>query len=130
MEADKLPAEIFSSLNWSFVGGRYDDVNQFVKEINEYLADVEAAPWDPEAVVLPVPRVTVSYRNDSASGEGLVELSSENGQAFTARDLLFQIHNAIVEEVEDLDHHFFEGLRLNSIPVGDAPPLYVLRLGS
>lgn len=130
MDSDKLPHDILPGLAWSFIGGQYDDVAQFADEVSDSLAEIGAASWAPEALVLAAPRLMVSYRNDSESGQGLIDLRCEDGKAFTARELLFQIHNAIVDEVEDLDHHFFEGLRLKSLPVVDAPPVYALRLGS
>ncbi len=130
MDFAALPTEILPSLDWSFTGSLYVDRDEFVSEVNEWLGETPASGWRPDEVILGVPRVLVTYPNASDMGEETVELVSGNGECFTAADLLFQLHNAIVDDVGDLDHHFFEGLKLNSLPVAGSPPLYLLSLGS
>jgi hypothetical protein len=62
--------------------------------------------------------------------EPMVALTAENGVAFSVGDLLFQLHNAVVEQLESIDHHFFEGLALVSSSASGQPPLYRLQQGS
>ena len=60
----------------------------------------------------------------------VVTLTAENEAAFSIGDILFQLHNAVVEQLENIDHHFFEGLVLIAPNSGEQPPLYRLRQGS
>jgi len=62
--------------------------------------------------------------------EPVVEFSSDDGKAFTAGELLFKIHNAVVDQLREINHHFFEGLGLHSHQTAGKPPLYVLNQGS
>ncbi len=130
MRIEQLPSEILTSVSWSFTGPLFLEKSRFVSEVNEWSVQCGDTSWEPDRVVLPVPRVLVTYPSASDTGEETIELVSENGEYFTADDLLFKIHNAIVGDVGNLDHHFFEGLHLNSLPVAGNPPLYQLWLGS
>ncbi len=132
--SSNLPEEIMGDTLWSFAGDTYDTRAEFSDEVREYHLDIEGEDtWRPDEVVLPVPRVKVSYEywnDDGDEEEAELDLTAENGKNFTALDLLFQIHNAVVERLRDMDHHFFEGLEVESAPDGDGIPRALLWLGS
>jgi hypothetical protein len=133
MAKQLLPDAALNKVVWSFTGGRCDDASEFSERVREYQIDILGTDeWAPDEIILPVPQVLISYPVDNADGDvETIRLTSANKDAFTALDLLYQIHNAIVESVEHSDHHFNEGLSLNSAPppeLGDA--LYILNLGS
>ncbi|OWK39197.1 hypothetical protein FRUB_06279 [Fimbriiglobus ruber] len=62
--------------------------------------------------------------------EPVIMLEANNGESFTTGELLFKLHNALVEQLRKIDHHFFEGLSLAGWQPGGLMPLYQLRLGS
>ncbi|MES3019946.1 MAG: hypothetical protein V4857_00010 [Pseudomonadota bacterium] len=129
MTADSLPRDIMRGISWSFIGNRFADVHAFTAVLDDYQAAIDGKGSSLDTTVLPCARVLVLYRN-GGDDDGVLELKAGNGVGFTARELLFQIHNGIVDEVCDLDHHFFEGLSLNSYPVAGYPPVFKMRLGS
>jgi hypothetical protein len=134
MDKYLLPRDVMGSTLWSFIGTTFDDPATFSEEVRQYHIDVTGKDtWAPDLVVLPVPHVQLAYEywddNDDQI-EDVLDLKSSNGRDFTALDLLFQLHNAVVEEIRDGDHHFFEGLTLDTeVPTGEIPQ-YLLNLGS
>jgi hypothetical protein len=79
-----------------------------------------------------VPRVRVTPDVDQTDWDEQpeVELSADNGEAFTAEELLFKVHNAFVADLRGGDHVFFEGFTLSEHQEKGRPPLYNLDLGS
>ena len=59
-----------------------------------------------------------------------VELAADNGESFTAGELLFKVHNAFVAHLRQMDHQYFEGFSLDEHQEAGKPPLYNLDLGS
>lgn len=52
---------------------------------------------------------------------------AKSGDIFSEKELLFNIHHAVVEAFDDNDYHFLEGLsRLN----GENTSIYSLNLGN
>lgn len=125
--------EILVHTLWSFTGDRFVDQSAFSEEVRQYQIDITGKDqWRPDLIVVPVPSVQVAYEywnDDGDQIEDVLRLVSTNGRDFTSLELLFQIHNAVVENVCDDDHHFFEGLTLEDAPSGQ-PPQYLLNLGS
>jgi hypothetical protein len=88
--------------------------------------------WRPEDVVLHSARVRVSpdvawYLTDD---HPTVEFAADNGESFTAGELLFKVHNAFVGDLRRMDHKYFEGFTLDEDQGPGEPPLYNLDLGS
>jgi hypothetical protein len=46
----------------------------------------------------------VAKPEDADYTEYTIELVSDNGQFFSARELLFKLHNAVVDRLRDADH--------------------------
>jgi hypothetical protein len=129
MSNPPLPETLLPDLAWSFTGARMADPQAFSEEVRQYQIDIVGEDaWNPDEVVLAFAHVLVGYEWEEVPLT--IELASANGEHFTALDLLFKLHNAVVEDLRGIDHHFFEGLALNSLPVAGMPPLYLLRQGS
>ena len=129
----RLPTGLLEDVCWSFTGERFTDRAAFDDAVRQYQTDItNKDTWRPDEVVLPCPRVRIRYEcfdEDENEIEPVVELVSDNGVSFSAGELFFKIHNAVVEQLRDLDHSFFEGLsrvRQRSAEV----PLYEVSLGS
>jgi hypothetical protein len=129
------PEELMSNIYWGFYGGRYDSYTQFVKEITTYNKDLNNE-WNPYETVLNCKEVTVQYSYWDENEEDEIEedfnLLADNQTNFSAGELLFKIHNQVVEKLENEDHHFFEGLTLWEGENYSNPnaPLYFLNQGS
>jgi hypothetical protein len=131
-EAD-LPHNIMRDVLWSLTGDTFDSSEAFSEAVRQYHIDItNKDTWNPDVVALPAPKVFVSYTYwGDDQEETTLELTSVNGRDFAALDLLFKIHNAVVDQLSGNDHHFFEGLSLNSVPpTALGLPLYTLNLGS
>ena len=133
MNDHALPRNIMRDTLWSFTGDTFDSSEAFSEAVQQYHMDITGKDtWEPDLMVLPAPRVTVAYTyfGYDDEEEATIELTAANDRDFTALDLLFKIHNAVIDQLSGDDHHFFEGLSLNSAPSGNSPPLYLLDLGS
>ena len=62
--------------------------------------------------------------------EPWIPVDSANGRFFSAANLLFLLHNAVVEDLRNMDHQFFEGLGLMRDDEDGHVPRYQLFLGS
>jgi len=120
-------------IGWSFVGGRFRDRGSFEDSLRRYqvrLGNPDTLEPGELAILSPVIRVQFMCWDGDEQIEPIVTFTAENGVAFSVGDLLFQLHNAVVEKLEGMDHHFFEGLALVSSPASEPTPLYRLRQGS
>ena len=88
--------------------------------------------WRPDAIIIPAQRVAVRYRcwQGKEQIEPMVTLEADDGATFSVGELLFKLHNAVVEKLREIDHHFFEGLTLAGWVEDGKVPLYQLRQGS
>lgn len=128
------PQEIMSNVYWGFYGGKYQTLEAFVEQVKLYNEDF-GIDWNPDEIVFEKKTLSVQYSYwDEKTDEEVEEdfdLHADKG-AFTAGELLFKIHNQVVEKLEDDDHHFFEGLTLWEGENYGNPraPLYFLNQGS
>lgn len=130
---EKYPQEIMTDVRWAFYGGQYDTIEEFMKAVQEYHEELDADGWQPEEVVLACKEVTVQYAYWDEEEEDETEEDfrlTADGDGFTAGELLFKIHNRVVGDLENEDHHFFEGLSLYKDAAPENRPFYFLGLGS
>jgi hypothetical protein len=128
-----LPKEVLPRAYWSFSGAPFAERAAFDEKVRQYQMTIGGQDtWQPEQIVIPYPRIRVFYMcwHGDEQVEPVIELVSDNGEFFTAGELLFKVHNAVVEQLREINHHFFEGLSLHSRQTAGMPPLYVLRQGS
>ena len=129
------PQELMSNIYWGFYGGKYESREKFIQSVNEYNKGFNNA-WFPDETVLACTSVSIQYsywnEQDEDEIEEDFELFADNKSGFTAGDLLYKIHNKVVDRLEDEDHHFFEGLTLWEGENYNNPdvPLYFLNQGS
>jgi hypothetical protein len=129
------PEELMSDVYWGFYGGKYDSIAKFIQEVINYNQDF-GKKWNPDETVLASANVTVQYsywdESEEEETEEDFDLVADNQSCFSAGELLFKIHNYVVEKLEEEDHHFFEGLTLWEGENYSNPdvPLYFLNQGS
>jgi hypothetical protein len=127
---DAYPPSLLADVAWAFTGAAFASQADFDAELKAYQADIMGrASWDPSQRVLGAAKVLVQHEEelqDGVGGEAM--LTADNDSGFTAGELMFKIHNAFVEGLNDVDHHFFEGLELVDVRLG--VPVYVVSLGS
>jgi hypothetical protein len=131
-KTDPYPPELLSGVSWVFRGPAFDDRATFDAAVAEVQHPGRKGLWRPENVVLHTGRVRVSpdvawYLTED---HPTVELAADNGESFTAGELLFKVHNAFVAHLRQMDHKYFEGLTLDEDQELGKPPLYNLDLGS
>ena len=129
---EKCPKEILTEVRWAFYGGRFDTIGEFLKAVQEYHEEIDADEWQPEEVVLGCKEVTVQYAYWDEEDEEIEDdfRLTADGDHFSAGELLFKIHNQVVECLEEEDQHFFEGLSLYKNATSKDAPFYILELGS
>ena len=124
------PQEIMADVPWIFEEPKFSSQAEFVDAVHQYHRDMEVAEWQPETIVLRCLRVRVEHDYGEESEESSAEFTADSPIAFTEGELLFKAHNAFVEQLQDLDHCFFEGFSLLEQPESGAPPVYEIDLGS
>lgn len=130
-----MEENILQHLSWSFSGSKYKDIKSFISEIIEYQLDVLGHDFKREVldelvILEPIIRVQYWYYEGDKKIEPIITLKAKNGLAFTAIDLMYQLHNTVVAQLEDIDHYFFEGVRLSRDQDITQPTLYQLCQGS
>ena len=90
--------------------------------------------WGPNQIVLESSKVRIQYmhwdENEQDQVEPQFEIWADNGESFTALELLYKIHNEVASKLADEDAHFFEGLKLYDEGDDSDTPLYFLRQGN
>ncbi len=125
--SETFPKSIMRDVYWSFGGKVFDSQTEFDAKVRQYQIDIkEKDDWEPAKIVLTCGVVNLIYEfwEDDDEVEKTIEIKAQNGEFFTASELLFKIHNQVTENLRGMDHCFFEGLSL------DKPPTYWLSLGS
>jgi hypothetical protein len=137
MEDGPFPPTALVAAVWSFFSGeKFSDPAEFDRRVREYHVQVtEEDTWDPDEVVLPVPRVRVMYfglesPDDDEYTDFVAELAADDGRHFTARELLLKLNNTVAPHLEGTDHCYFEGLFLTEEVGEDGVPLYEMMQGS
>lgn len=127
--AIELPLQVMGNVCWSFVGSPVASREEFDVRVRQHQI---RASWRPEQVIIPAKRIAVQYMCWQGDEQivPVVTLGAENGESFTAGELLFELHNAAVEQLWEIDHHFFEGLSLKGWIEDGKVPVYQLRQGS
>ena len=131
--APASPDHILSALSWCFPSDAPEDREAFDEFVWQYMYERENdMPWEPDLPVLASPSIRVSYRGvrNGESIEDVVTLTNNDGKAFTAGELLYQLHRAVAADLDETDHHYFEGLDLAHNQDESLPALYYLSLGS
>jgi hypothetical protein len=132
-QASPLPQRVMGEVYWAFTGSPFARRREFDAKVREYqIAICGEDTWRPKAVVIPAGRIVVQYRcwEGDELLEPVVPLVADNGASFTAGEVLFKLHNAVVEQLRGIAHHFFEGLSLVNPQGPGGAPLYLLRQGS
>lgn len=134
MSSGVYPEEVLADLSWSFIGSQFSSLEQFNDAVSQYQIDIENDDaWHPDIIAIKSPQVKVLHdRWETNEEETMAEviLTADNGQSFTAGELLFKTHNAFVSQLAELDHHFFEGFNLVESDAEALMPSYEVNLGS
>ena len=130
--AGPYPPELLWGVSWTFRGEPFADRAAFVAAVAEYQDPDGGEVWRPDEVVLRTDRVRITpdvhwYLTEE---HPTAEFAADNGESFTAGELLFKVHNRFVAELRRMDHKYFEGLTLDERQESGGPPLYGLDLGS
>jgi hypothetical protein len=133
------PEELLREADWRFWGEHpVESRGEFEETVRQWHARLEEGQrslWAPEQVLLHAPRVRIEYfgvhsEDEEEYDDFFVELESEDGRAFTGGELLFKLHNAVVEHLNCVDHCYMEGLRLQAESSTEQLPVYQMIQGS
>lgn len=132
-----FPATALVAAVWSFFDGEtFSDAAEFDRRVKEYHVEVTGEDtWDPDEVVLPVPRVRVTYfgtesPDDEEYTDFVAKLASDSGTHFTAGELLLKLNNEVAPRLKGVDHCYYEGLFFTDEVGEDGVPVYEMMQGS
>lgn len=129
------PTEIMNDVVWSFIGGKYETLENFIKAVNAYHVRLNVKQWNPYETAINDKQIGIqfSYWNEEEDDEieEYFGLTSDT-IVFSNAELLFKIHNTVVGKLKNEDNHFFEGLILweGENPSQPNVPLYFVSQGS
>jgi hypothetical protein len=108
------PDELVFGITWDFTDVQFSSLKAFNDAVRKYQENNNC--WYPELIILNVPQVKIIISDYDALIEGdsdvLVDtvLMADNGQSFTAGELLLKTHNAFaVEKIASLAKGHFSG---------------------
>lgn len=138
-----LPQRIMQNIYWTFSKGSIPDANTFAIEVATYHQAVSgrAFPFNWDEIVFDHPKIDVQYviyieNSDDDDDENLdytepfVELTANNLQSFTLRELLHKINQGVVGDLQDKDNCYFEGLIYSGQENDSGVPIYFMVTGS
>ena len=124
---------VLQDVFWSFSGDPFTERGAFETSLRQYQKDINNIDsWSSAEPVILTSQIRVQYMHwkDDKQIESIITLNAENCAGFSTGELMFLLHNAVVEQLRGIDHHFFEGLALIGEQEDERPPLYVLCQGS
>lgn len=134
LDAEKQ--QIFlSDVHWVFDGEAVYNLETFEAAVRKAQVEIlgHDDDWHPEEVIVQFPELVVSFVaciNDK-DVEHEILLESAETVGFSTCELLFKIHNGVVELLRDDSHNYFEGLCYDkSWHEPGKPPIFLLGLGS
>jgi len=137
---NEYPEKFMTNVYWSFSDTeQYYTLTAFNAAVYNYYQEVNVdSDWEPNQLVLNVPFVQIQYlymeydnfENDYIEVEPIITLEADNGENFTAGELLYKVHNTVSENITNTSAHFFEGFILYEESKDKEVPLYFLICGS
>ena len=110
------PKELMTGIYWRFLGGQYNSQDEFIRNVTEYNKELGKKKWNSEKTVLASSKVSILYSywdyEVDEEIEEVFELEAKNETGFTAGELLYKVHNQIVDKMENELHQSFEGFLL------------------
>ncbi|MDX2359351.1 MAG: hypothetical protein QNK23_01000 [Crocinitomicaceae bacterium] len=124
------PKQLLNNVVWAIRGSKFLTQDAFEKELQDYSVLITKKKVE-NSTIQQLSEITVVYE-DFASDEDdpVFTLTADNGVSFSVVELLYKMHNQLVNHLKDRDHVYFEGLHLGSPGEENKPPVYFLSLGS
>lgn len=145
----EYPKFLFKDIYWTFSFQRFNSIDKFIDELRSYHTEIstEKLSMDFDETVLEYKTIVIqylSYQDDDEPIESQIEIIADNASGFTAKELLFKIHQSVNDPqktkylVKEQDNRYFEGLLFatdddpdfeETVEFGKVP-VYFLLLGS
>ena len=110
------PKELMAGVYWRFLGGKYESQTEFVRNVTEFNKEFRKNKWNSNETVLKSSKVSILYSywdyDIDEEIEEVFELEANNKTGFTAGELLYKVHNQVIDKLENEVHQSFEGFLL------------------
>lgn len=127
---ERLPPNVMDDVHWEIAGPKFYTRANFNEAVHQHRLEIcISGSWNPAMVAILASNVCIQCAGDEGIDYDL-EFESDNGLWFTEGELLFKIHHALLDQCNESDHRFFEGLYLAKNQEHGKPPRYCLYLGS
>jgi len=127
------PKQVLQDIYWAYREPTFDTIEDFVTEIKHYYKTITNTKLaiDLDEILFNFPKVRIQYvkYNDGDVDEPQVDLEADNGTSFSAKELLYKLHNEVGVNLFEDDNCYFEGLTFADIDDDDIP-VYFLDTGS
>jgi len=131
-----LPRKILPDLAWSFTEPVPTSFNAFLGKLRAYAEHVNAPATESElGTRFPLSAVDIEYKYSVRSSSGVwddvpVTVRVRRSTPPTYAELLYELHAAAYDNLQEQDHCYFEGLWLVERENEKGIPVYELYLGS
>ena len=102
---------VLNNISWSFIGDKFDNADEFRKELIECQID-SFIDSEIDEICFLAPSILISYwcyEGDNQIDKSVV-IHANNGASLSSLEVLFKLHNLTVQDLDEIDHHFFQGL--------------------
>lgn len=102
---------VLENICWSFIGATYTSSDEFRVELLKYqLEGFEEDLLDEICILERMIEIEYwTYEKDNQVDRKVI-IEADNGISLSVVELLYKLHNLVVEDMEEIDHHFFQGL--------------------
>jgi|GEM_PF-5460696 len=109
---------ILHNIFWNLSNDKFQSQTDFEKALKNYNEEISHQFFaiDLSETIINFPKIVIQYSSWDKKRDEEVEkdfsLQADNGQFFTAGELLYKVHNKICKAMQEIDNHFFEGFEL------------------
>lgn len=106
-----MSKSVLNNISWSFIGNKFDDINTFKNDLIEYQGE-HSIDLNLDEICFLASYISIDYWCYDGENQitKTVEIHSDNGISMTPLEVLYKLHNLTVQDLDGIDHHFFEGL--------------------
>lgn len=132
----EYPKVLLRNIYWAFSEGPIENQENFINRLTSYHEQISGVklPMGLDKIIFDYPKIVLQYvkydeNDDFEEPQELIE--ANNGESFSARELLFKIHQVGIN-LENDHNCYFEGLTFATSDDPDFPeiPVYFLDTGS
>lgn len=103
---------VITDVAWKFTDVAYTDYHDFIKEVQAFQTEHNKPLWNPDRPFLEQALFTLNYNDVRTKQDELVLMKADNGIGFTEGEILFKLHNLMINILPGQEFCYFRYLVL------------------